>query len=78
MYTDAMTEHNQPEDTLDPSADPSIDTEQLERSQQAIDEGREAAARALDDPSNEPDVDFENVETNTDSGASDNAVPRPN
>ncbi len=91
MYTNAMTEHNQPDDAPDTSvdpaadtskdldADPAVDTGPLERSQQAIDEGRDAAARALDDsPPNEPDMDFENVETNTDSEASDNAVPRPN
>ncbi len=55
-----------------------VDTEQLERAQRAIDEGHEAAAKALDPPPDEQDLSFANVKQNDDPDAADNAVPRPN
>jgi hypothetical protein len=39
----------------EPETNDTVDTEALERSQQAIDEGNDAARAALDDPS--PDLD---------------------
>ena len=68
-----------PEIDDQPVAEPSVDTAPLERSQQAIDEGHDAAQEALsDNPPDEDDVNFSNMEQNTDPEAEDNAVPRPN
>lgn len=68
-----------PDDADALEADPDIDTGPLERSQAALDEARDAAHEALSDPRpDDDDMDFENVEQNTDPEADDNAVPRPN
>jgi hypothetical protein len=68
-----------PEIDDQPVAEPSVDTGPLERSQQAIDEGHDAAQEALsDNPPDEDDMNFSNMEQNTDPEAEDNAVPRPN
>ena len=55
-----------------------VDTEPLERSRQAIDEGHEAAAKALDPAPDDEDLDLANVKQNEDADSADNAVPRPN
>ena len=56
-----------------------MDTEPLERSQRAIDEARDAAREALNEPTAEDDeVDFGAFEQNTDADAEDNPTPRPN
>jgi hypothetical protein len=69
----------QPEVEDQPATDPSVDTGPLERSEAAIDEARGAAAEALrDTPPDEDDMNFSNLEQNTDPEAGDNAVPRPN
>lgn len=77
--TEQAGSEEQPEVDEQPVADPSVDTGPLERSQQAIDEGHEAAQKALaDTPPDEDDMNFSNLEQNTDPDAEDNAVPRPN
>lgn len=84
MYIHSMTSDAAEPTTSPTSADSpasaaeSVDTEPLERAQQAIDEGHEAADKALDPPPDDEDLDFRNTETNDDPEAADNAVPRPN
>lgn len=79
MTNEKASDQEQPEVDESPEADPSVDTGPLERSQDAIDEGREAAKEALsDNPPDEDDMNFSNMEQNTDPEAEDNAVPRPN
>ncbi len=72
-------EEESPDDADTADVDPDVDTGPLERSQAALDEARDAAHEALSDPRpDDDDMDFQNVEQNTDPEAEDNAVPRPN